>query len=126
PVNTMEYIIYSGQIIVHFLVYLGVLNLIGQMVKLYFTYFHSRRTFFGNKSLLDFIFNGLDFPKLASGHNNHGNTGFTSSSRPSTSVRIGLYFIGQLIIDNVGNVININAPGGYIRSDQHLNLFLAE
>ncbi|MNN16532.1 hypothetical protein D3C81_1296750 [compost metagenome] len=47
-----------------------------------------------------------------------GFTAFACACGPAGAVHIALFFHRDIIIDYMGNVLDINAPGRHIRSDQ--------
>src|SRR6266581_911497 len=50
----------------------------------------------------------------------------TGSSRTTAPVRIYFHIIRQFIVDNMGDLLHVDTPGGHIRSDQQLQLLFPE
>ena len=96
------------------------------MIELYFTDFHTRWQLFLLKRLPYHLFDSFDFLHLAFWQNYHRNSRFTSTTCTPTAVIVGFYFVGQLVVNYVGDIVYINTAGSDIGSNEHLYLACAE
>ena len=96
------------------------------MIELYFTDFHTRWQLFLLKRLPYHLFDSFDFLHLTFWQNHHRNSRFTSTTCTSTAVVVGFYFVGQLVVNYVGDIVYIDTAGSDIGSDEHLYLACAE
>src|SRR5699024_12255272 len=59
----------------------------------------------------------------------HESDGGTVASRtPGTSdaVRVGLLVLGSFVVDDMGDVVHVEAAGGHVRGDQDVDLAVTE
>ena len=56
----------------------------------------------------------------------HGHTGLAGPAGPADAVYVGLLVFGDLIVDDVGDVVDVDAAGGDVGGDQHVDLTGAE
>ena len=56
----------------------------------------------------------------------HGHTGLAGPAGPADAVHVGLLVFGDLIVDDVGDVVDVDAAGGDVGGDQHVDLTGAE
>src|SRR5260221_5538160 len=64
--------------------------------------------------------------QVAPGHERHGHAGAPGSPAPARSVQVGLVVLGTLIVNDMGDVVNVQPSGGHIGRDQHVDLPAAE
>src|ERR1051325_7020854 len=75
---------------------------------------------------LNHSLNLSEFTNLTAMHNRHTDSCITCSASSSTSVRINFQVIGQFIINNVRDTLNINTACCYVSRDEKLKSFLAK
>ena len=96
------------------------------MIELYLTDFHTGWQLFLLKRLPYHLFDSFDFLHLTFWQNYHRNSRFTGTTCTPTAVVVGFYFIGQLVVNYVGDIVYINTAGSDIGSNEHLYLACAE
>ena len=67
-------------------------------------------------------FNGLEMFNFFVVTEGHGNTRISGPSRTSDAVHIGVWKIWQVIIDDMRDLVDINAARGNVGGDEHLHL----
>ena len=105
---------------------IGLDDLIHHLIELLLTDFLSRR----NDTLLKLLSNDLldiaDFELLTQVHDTDTRTLLTGTTRTTRAVGVILDIIGQSVVDDVCQVVNIQSTGSHIGSHQQLYGMLTE
>ena len=56
----------------------------------------------------------------------HGDTGPSGAPRAADAVHVGLLVVGALVVDDVGDVVDVDSSGGDIGGDEYVDAPLAE
>ena len=59
-------------------------------------------------------------------HDGDRNTRFPGSAGTSAAVRVSLYVVGQSVVDDVGQVGNVESAGGNVGGDEQLQVSQSE
>ena len=86
----------------------------------------SRRQGLNAELLVQDAFYLLHLTFFAQVHDGDRDTRLAGTSRTSASVGIAFHIIGQAIVDDVGQVVHVQSAGSHIRSNQQLQMTLAE
>ena len=78
------------------------------------------------KSLANLSFNVADLVLLATVNDAEARALLASTTGTSRAVRVVLYVVGQSVIDDVRQIIDIEATGSHVGSYQQLDRVLAE
>ena len=59
-------------------------------------------------------------------HEGHGGTGVAGAACASNAVDVDLLVFGALVVDDMGDIVDVNAARGDIRCDEDIDFALAE
>ena len=72
------------------------------------------------------LFNPLDFTLFAQVDEADADTALVGTTRTTAAVHVSLDVVGQVVIDDVGQLLHVDATGGHIGSHQKLQTAFAE
>src|SRR6056300_335044 len=87
--------------------------------------FNTRNVSFG-KRLLESFLKSTDFLTITRGGKTIRITCFSRSSGTPTPVIVSFRIVWHLVVDDMGNVINVYTSGSYIGSNKNLQLALSK
>ena len=109
-----------------FFVHLHLFDLVYEVEQLLFADRVSGRHFAFFKFLVDDTFYLADLAFLFDVADGDGDTCLSGTTGTTAAVRIGFHFIGQTVVDDVCQVVYVQAAGCYVGGDQQLDILDAE
>ncbi len=76
--------------------------------------------------LADEVLDLLEQAALTRRDHRDGNAGLPGAAGAPDAMDINFRVVGQVVVEDVGNVVNVEAASGHVRRHQHLDLVLAE
>ena len=109
-----------------FLIHFHLLNVVEQLHELLFANFRSGRHDACHELLANLLFNRTYFRLFLHMDDAKACSCLSCASCSSTSVRIAFYVVGQTVVNNVGEVGNIESTSSYVGSHKQLDVVLTK
>ena len=117
----------DGQVVVDvFAVDVNMFNSIDMIEELFFTDFFTGRDHCPFDGAAHDLFDLFDFMFLAKVHQADADATFVGATGTTAAVHIGLDIVGKVVVDDMGQFLDVDATGGHVGGDEQLQGAFAE